>query len=531
MRTPRLDLNLGAIHSLTWQGFVQGNRSHNRSQRATQVLAGPPVITVDEQSASEAEWQMGRGQLQWQHKAPDGVRLELKGSVQGTLSRGTGLSQGRDALQAPTLQRDSSHGVRESTVALGGRWRQPLAALSAAADSHTKHTLVLGWDADQRQRRELRRSIENGVELFTGSLGQPFTADIRRGVIFVQDEFVLDGWLPLPRLSALLGLRYEGLDITTTGPGQVFTQRPQALLPLLQLRHAWDDKGRDVLRLGLARSQRVPDVGLLLPRYALNGSYGREITNTPVAADSAGNPWLQPETALAFDAAFEKTLPSGSVFSASVFERRIQHLIRRRITLETVAEAPLPRWVSRPSNLGAARSQGLELEVKGRAEDLLPAWLWPPVQAGAARASGASGAAGAGLQLRASVSVYRSKVELIDDPEARLEGQAPWGATLGLDHRPQRSLFSWGANLVLSPGFSTQQSDRTRLWRGRSQRLDAYALWRFDRQTQLRLSGNNLLAADQLSSSQVADLDGFAASSQTRRETRRQLSLSWVQRF
>jgi iron complex outermembrane receptor protein len=123
------------------------------------------------------------------------------------------------------------------------------------------------------------------------------------------------------------------------------------------------------------------------------------------------------------------------------------------------------------------------------------------------------------LQLRAAVSVYRSAVEQIDDPNARLEGQAPWGATLGFDHSLASKVFTFGGNLSLTPGFATQQTDRQRVWRGPSRRLDAYLLWRFDRQLNIRFNVNNALPADALSSTRVEDIDGTFASADTRRQT------------
>jgi len=300
-----------------------------------------------------------------------------------------------------------------------------------------------------------------------------------------------------------------------------------ALLPVMHLRHAFDPKGRDVLRFSLSRSLRVPDVNLLLPRYTLNGTYPREQTNTPLAPDSAGNPALQPEYATGLELALERQLTGGGVLSAGLFYRQIDDLIRRRITLEDVAEAPVPRWVSRPANLGRAKSAGLELEVKGRAEQLLPAWL-----ASAAKPDpGPVKGRGPGLQLRAALSIYKSEVEQIDDPNARLEGQAPWSATMGFDHAIRGSILSYGANLAMTPAFSTQQTDRQRVWRSHARRLDAYMLWRFDKDVQLRLSANNLVPEDSLSSSRVEDLDGFAASSLSRRQTTTLFNANLVLRF
>jgi outer membrane receptor for ferrienterochelin and colicins len=291
-----------------------------------------------------------------------------------------------------------------------------------------------------------------------------------------------------------------------------------ALSPIVQLRHALDAKpqgGQDVVRIAIARSQRVPDIGALMPRYAFNGSYERDVPNTPLAPDSAGNPLLKPERVLSAEVSVEKYLRGGGVLSASVFQRRIADLIRRQIALETVAEAPVPRWVSRPSNIGRAQSTGLQLEVKGRGEDLAPFVFEPK----------------SGATLRAALSIYRSRIEQIDDPDARLDGQPPWAANLGLDQRLPKSIFGWGASLALGPGFSTQQTDRQRIWRRHTRRLDAYAVWRFDRLTNLRIAAVNLGAPDSFTTSSVQDEDGFVSTSRSRRTTNTQWTATLTHRF
>ena len=499
--TPRMEWKLSDTDTLNWQNFAQANSSRNTGQRTTEVLFGPALRSVADRSTSRGQWQMQRSQLQWVRKALDGGRFELKASAQGTQSSSQGEGDSFDSLGRVTAHRDNSSSVRESSLAQGGRWRQPLSEA---------HVLVIGWDLDHKDRRELRRAFDNGVERITGALGVPFTAALTRSVVFVQDE-----WLVGERWSALLGLRGEQWRGITTGPGQVVENRHASVSPVLTLRHAFDAKARNVLRASLSRSIRVPDVGLLLPRYTLNGSYERDLPNTPIAADSAGNPLLRPESALGLDLALEQSLSGGGVLSVGLFHRRIDGLIRRRIALENVSEASVPRWVSRPANIGRARSSGLELEVKGRAEQLLP-WLFQ---------------ARSGLQLRAALSLYRSAVEQLDDPDARLDGQPPWSSTWGLDQQWLGGRFGMGFNMTFTPAFATQQTDRQRVWRGAAKRWDGYALWRVDKQTQLRLAANNLLAPVGLSSQSVLDLDGFAASSTTRRPSRRQVTLNLVKRF
>jgi hypothetical protein len=55
--------------------------------------------------------------------------------------------------------------------------------------------------------------------------------------------------------------------------------------------------------------------------------------------------------------------------------------------------------------------------------------------------------------------------------------------------------------------------------------------WRHSRDLQLRLSATNVLAEDALSASSVADVDGFTAGSESRRQTLAQFNASLVLRF
>jgi iron complex outermembrane receptor protein len=501
---PRLEWKADERHTLSWQGFAQGSESDNRSRRRYTLLDGPPLARSGERSASAGLWQLLRTQLQWVRKAADGSRLELKASAQGSRTRSAATTAAQDGAGAAVPLRDTLASQREQGFSQGGRWRQPLAE---------SHTLTLGWDFEHRDRRELRRAFDDGLERVTTNQGPPFFARVNRSVVFVQDE-----WAAAPRWTVLAGLRGEALDIRTAGPAAAVDNEGRWWSPSVQLRHALDDKGRQLLRLNLSRSLKVPDVSTLLPRYALNGTYDRDTPNTPLAPDSAGNPLLRPERAAGIDLAWERHFDGGGVASVGGFHRRIEDLVRRRIALETVAEASLPRWVSRPSNVGRARSSGIELELKAPGPTVLPGFF----------------AAGSGVLLRGSVSVYRSQVEQIDDPDARLDGQPPWGATLGFDRATKGrdgSAFGWGASLALSPAFSTQQTDRQRVWRSHQRRLDAYLSWRLDRQLQLRVAGNNLLGADALSASRLVDVDGFAAASQTRRTTPRQFNATVTMRY
>jgi iron complex outermembrane receptor protein len=285
--------------------------------------------------------------------------------------------------------------------------------------------------------------------------------------------------------------------------------------PVLHVNFRLDPKGKDQVRASVTRSFKLPDLGALLGRYIVNTTYERDQSNTPIAADRAGNPNLRPELATGFDLAYEHYPASGGVLSIGLFHRRIENLIRQSITLQQQDWLALPRWVARPVNIGVAHSTGLEVEIKGRAEEWLPRWFEPD----------------SGVQLRSAWNLYRSEVEQVDGPDNRLEAQPPWSANMGVDVRVKNTGWTLGASLVLQPAYTTQQTDRQVARRSALRTLDAFAAWKIDRAAQLRIGVTNLLAPDAETSNAVEDIDGFAARSATRRNSLRSINASLVVRF
>jgi len=501
---PRLQWKLDDLNTLNLGGFVQRIESRSRSERHIKSLQGTPWQTVDDGSQTESDSNVRRLNGQWQRRFEGGGRTELKASWQSTERETAGHYEALDKQAALIMRRDSLTTFEDERLALGGR-------LNLSLDDD--HMLSAGWDLDRRQRHELRRVWEFGVERFDSATGIPFTADIERAAVFVQDD-----WSLSERLSLLPGIRFEQVSTHSADASGPIDNRARIATPLVHLKYRFDAKGRDLLRASLTRSFKLPDLSALVARYVVNGNYERDITNTPIAADRAGNPLLRPELSTGLDLAFEHYPASGGVLSVGMFYRLIDDLVRQRISLEN-APAPgvvdAPRWVSRPVNVGRASSLGLEFEIKGRAEEWLPQIF----------------ATDSGVQLRAAWNFYRSRVEQVDGPDNRLEAQPPWLANMGFDWRIARTQWTVGASLVLQPSYAVQQTDRQLSRRSAVRNLDAFASWRLDRMTQLRLGFANLLAADNLVSSNVADLDGFAAGSSTRRNTLRAFNASWVVRF
>lgn len=498
---PRLQWKISDTDTFQLSGFAQQTQSVSDTHRQIIDILGSPSVTVADTSQTWSTSLITRAQLSWSRKLTDGTKWELKGFSQRTARYLDGSYRGWQSDGSVSLQRVSNTRFEELRSTLGGRWNQPLGAA---------HTLLTGWDLETREREELRRVWDNGVERQDDSDGVLFQSRIQRRAIFAQDEWALsDQWSLLP------GFRFEEV-VTQSGASPVeIDNAARIAAPVLHVNYRWDPKGKDQVRGSVTRSFKLPDLGALLGRYVVNTTYERDVTNTPIAADRAGNPLLRPELATGFDLAYEHYPTSGGVFSAGLFYRRIEDLIRQSVTLQTQPWIGVPRWVARPVNFGVAHSAGLEIEIKGRAEEWLPQWFGPD----------------SGVQLRSGWNVYRSEVEQVNGPDNRLEAQPPWSANMGFDARLKNSGWTLGASLVLRPAYTTQQTDRQVAQRSALRTLDAFAAWKIDRSMQWRFAVANLLAPDNETSNTVEDIDGFFAGSHTRRNTLRTWSASLVMRF
>ncbi|MGA1652077.1 MAG: TonB-dependent receptor domain-containing protein, partial [Burkholderiaceae bacterium] len=138
-----------------------------------------------------------------------------------------------------------------------------------------------------------------------------------------------------------------------------------------------------------------------------------------------------------------------------------------------------PRWVSRTQNVGDAFTQGIEFEAKFRLDQ-----VWP----GAPR-----------TEIRSNLSRFNSEVKSVPGPDNRLDQQPRFTGNFGLDHRFRQAPLRLGGNLNFTPQFVTRTDDDAVLRSGLKRVWDAYALWIFSPNAQLRLSGSNLHPIDFIS--------------------------------
>ncbi|HEX6706464.1 MAG TPA: TonB-dependent receptor [Albitalea sp.] len=460
----------------TWTPFLLHITGPTRGESVlTPSVVDPARPTPYERAAwtGDARFTLARLNAQWNRRLSDATRLEWRGSV----GRAHAVNNTRrEEFVGDQLSRSLDEGsdVRDDSASAG------IKASTTLAESHS---LVSGAEVEATRRREQRRP-----EL--SDFADTLSAGSTRIAAYAQDE-----WSPTARWALHAGLRWEG--IATRGEGEhgvALHNRSSVWTPLAHAVWKPDPASRDQLRMSLTRSYRAPPLQSLIARPSVNSRYAASGTNAAAFPDRAGNPELRPELATGIDLAVERYLPGGGLLSANLFHRRIRDLIRTLTTLEDVSWSPVPRWVARPRNVGDAMTQGLELEAKFRASD-----VWADALP---------------LDLRANLSLFRSRVDGVPGPDNRLDQQPGATANLGVDYRFRGLPLTVGANLNWTPGYDTRLSDTQWATQGRKRVIDATAVWTFDPDLRLRVTASNVAPLEYVTGSAFID-DGAQEMSRT----------------
>lgn len=438
---PRLNIKFSDEQTLAIATFFQKGYWNYRTDYVNRALSGSPVF--DDDTLQNGYWENRRGNLTWVNRFSEDQRIEIKAGIQQSRSAFDARNMRANALQLKTLG-----STQDNAITQAGKYSQLLGA---------SHTLTAGWDLENRDRTERRTTTDSsGSALLQAFEGQPFEAQMRRQAFYVQDE-----WEISPQWQLYAGLRHERIASESLSTSYPVSNASSVLSPLAHVTYKFDPKSRDMIRASLTRSYKAPGLNALLARPQINGAFtNTQFTNTYLSPDRIGNPNLMPELATGLDIAYENYLANDGILSVGVFHRQLSQVVRNLTTLQTVSWAAAPRWISEPQNFSNAMTSGIELEIRGRAADLLPNLL------GNAKA----------LNIRSSLSVYRSSIAALPGPNNRLDGQQPWSANFGFDQRINGLPLNVGGNLSYTPGYETRQTLEQQLKRSYARGIDLFAM-------------------------------------------------------
>jgi outer membrane receptor for ferrienterochelin and colicin len=448
---PRLIWKLAEGDTLTSQSFISsGHINDIKDRQESSALNTPSEFPVNH-SQWNAYTNTLRSDLNWVRKLDDGAKLDSKFGV-NLSHRDTDFDfLGYDQARQLIGRHQVNSQIQDQSVTLSGKYSAPFME---------QHALVLGWDGSLIQRAENRvERMSDALGSTTANSNEDYRSSVKRLALFAQDEW------DISRLwSASLGLRWEGLQSSTSGNVLArVDNRSSVFSPLLQT--VWKlsevENQQQQIRLALTRSYKAPTTTKLIPRR-----YTSDNNNSAINPDTQGNPYLRPELAWGLDAAVEQYFGNGGLFSASAYLRQIDDVILDRLTLENGT------WISTPANSGQAHIRGIELELKFP----LQSWL----------------ATAPAIDLRANLNRNWSKVDSVAGPDNRLDQQVPLSANLAIDYKPNQQL-SMGSTLSYKRGGYIRSSYAQRGYTGNHRELDCYLAWNMEKQTQLRLILANLL--------------------------------------
>jgi len=468
------------------QGSSHGDSTLTQSVGAT---AAPYAASHTDTDSSNA---IARLNGQWLHRIDPATRLELNLGLGDAQSHSKSLRTEADASGAPSRTLDTDSDATERSWNLKGK-------LSRALDAG--HNLVGGWEWEQARRQQVRTALDDG-QLQLANYGNRVDAGTRLVAGYGQDE-----WDITPNWSAYAGLRWEAITTDSASGGSQINNRSAVWSPLLHGVWKPDENARDQVRASVTRSYKSPTLAQLsgLPALSIR-------PNDAVNPDSAGNPALRPELATGIDLAFEHYFGQRGIASVGVFQRHITDLIRTVTRLRDVPWADEQRWVAAPENVGGATARGIELEARATTSE-----IWP---------------GSAPINLKASASVYRSRVDGIAGPDNRLDQQPKAQGSFSADGRFATLPLTLGASVAWTPATvvqaSVDQSNRV----GTKIGVDAFGTWAFTRNSNLRIAAGNLAARDyETGTTIVAPSLAQSQTSTTRAITRLTLSARWEWRI
>lgn len=471
--SPRFNWNFGTSDIITWQNFLNATHAQLDFGLDSKTLSGTAPALQAQSGRNENDSRMLRSNLIWMHRFDNKGRLESRyGYSWDKRSQRSDLN-GQGALQS--LQRQRENGNRETGWTFAGKYTVPYIE---------EHDFSIGWDGAWRNRSETDQQSDRivGTGGAAGGIGSTeplsgfsfkngFDARVNRFALFAQDE-----WNYTKNLSIYTGLRWEGIRTNSHGSDYAaISNRSSVWSPILQTLYKLPDNNNDQLRFGLARTYKAPDTARLLPRRAYT------ISNSATNPDNTGNPQLKPELSWGLDLGYEHYFSSGGMVNVNLFARRIEDFTRINIAQEN------GRWVSRPINDGQASAHGIEFDAKLPMRALM------------------SGSEVPDIEWRANLALNRSRIDAVKGPNNRLDYQTPVTANVGFDYKLSSVPLTIGANYNFQNGGLVKISDQQTVYTSVRRSLDAYALWRATRLTNLRLSLSNLLHDDSYSYGRYVD--------------------------
>lgn len=432
--TPRFNLKLANNQQIILSPFL----SYNQEQG--QVTTQRTNSTISQElDNNEGERLTGRLITEWRQQGQQNTEQSIKLILQSE-------KEDSDKTTYQSLQTGGQQTSQEQTERTENEW-----ALDARLKRIFLETHLMSAGLEFRQKSTEEQQYKQQ------SLSNDSQVDEQRMALWWQDE-----WLLSEQHTVTYGLRWQQIDNEINDSQQgLISQKDDIFAP--SIHYLWQPNQQWNFRASLAQQQRPASARELSP--VVRTASG---VNSSSNADRAGNPLLANETQRSIELGLEHYLAdkAGNI-SLSIFERHISDYVQRLTLLEN------GRWLERPYNVGDARLRGVSLDSKVQLQALqLP-----------------------NMTLRGS---YAYSQNTLTEPVANLgsgEGDRQ-SANVGVEYKINNLTLGTSGNYISA--VDRESSATVSQQQGSQKTVNAYASYKINKQFNVRLAVNNLLAEDRV---------------------------------
>ncbi len=460
---------LGGGDSFTMNPSLNFYKYDNKNNSRTDYILGESTIYPISRGSSVGDGLSFNNNANWIIKLKEGAKLDLKLNLGLGSNHNDNASKSFNTANEPTLDRVTISPVKDNRISFAGKYSTPIVE---------GHALLAGWDVGLNRSNTKNDLTETNVAAAPVKTNEDYDAKIQKLAFFAQDE-----WNVTPNWSVYMGLRWEGIETTSSGNGIATTVNKSSVAsPLFQTLWKFPDKSGRQVRLALTRTYKAPNTQSLVPRVF------KSVVNTSTAPDyQTGNPNLKPELATGVDVAYEHFWAKGASMSVSGSIRTLSDYNSRGTLLVD------DRWVNKPLNNGRATSKSIEFDAKFPLQSLVRDG--PPID------------------FRFNMARNFSKIDEIPGPNNRLDQQTPFNATLGLDYRMNGGKVTAGGSYTFRSGGDVRTAITQSRYQTPKRDLDMYVLYKYTPKLQFRARFANVLRQDSITSSTYFDAAGSTKTS------------------
>jgi hypothetical protein len=405
--------------------------------------------------------------LSWNHEVGEGGQLKVDVNVsRNQISIRSDNNNLLNAMPSATSHTRNEENTDTNTYRLNVNYVQ-------SVEGGHEFTTGMAWT--KKEQNSANRYWLNGQpDMSLTQFGEATRFDNAALRLFIQDE-----WRVNKTTAFNAGMSGED-SVSDIREGPLASQaRYRVWSPTFHFSKKVPGDIKRQFRLSLAKSFKAPDTSSLMLRPNVNAlapcsSYLVCPQNSLDTTDSAGNPGLQAERALALNLSYEHGLSDDSQISFEVYARQINQKFGREISLEAVAWSTLPRYVNRPVNMGDARIVGASVDWTLALRD---AWQTAPK-----------------IEVRGSVGRAHSVVSNLPAPYNHLEGQTPWRAKLGMTYDVTGMPLKINVDANWLPGDWIRNNLVQKTYESRHASYTANATWTVSKTMKWTMSLNNLFA-------------------------------------